>query len=239
VQSNSNIAWLVLRLIFHLYALPFTSIANVVVIFTKWKSLADHSFVRVVKLTVTIVMGVAFLLFVGFAIFIYGIFSPRIVSTLSDYPGSEYHVTSQPVASVCNVTVRGWSLEELAAVVAAAQSVDYPDVYQRILKTVLFKWDARPFLGNPQLFGMLVTKSDSPQAVLGFEGIRTGRHVGIVLETVLCYWYPFLMGAIVPFFTIVNQFFLAPILNAYSMALSSDALGLVPVSESCLAVARS
>jgi hypothetical protein len=54
----------------------------------------------------------------------------------------------------------------------------------------------------------------------------------------LCYWYPLVMSAIVPFFAIVNQLFLAPLLNAGAVQLSNWALGIVPVSTEFLREGR-
>jgi hypothetical protein len=84
---------------------------------------------------------------------------------------------------------------------------------------------------NPDLPSLIVAKAGTNQTVLGLQGVAVPYHMGVVIETVLCFWYSKLMVYVIPFFALVNQFFLAPILNTYTMILATDALGLVPVSE--------
>jgi hypothetical protein len=225
--------------VFNLYSLPFCSISNCIVLLTRWDALVGQTFVKSVKLTVTVVIGIALLIFSAFAIFIVVFFSPIVVSTLEPLPSNGTIVTQRPPSSICGLVVANWSLIEYAGMAAAAQSVAYPPVYEAILGKVLAvgDWTARPRLDNAELPLLLVNRTGS-RAVVGFQGVAAPYHVGVVLESVLCYWYPVLMGAIVPFFAIVNQFFLAPILNAYSMQLSNHALGLVPVSTDFLERAR-
>jgi hypothetical protein len=232
VQSKSSTFPLVVRVVFNIYALPFCSISNIAVLIAKWRALSEHVFVKSVKLTV------ALLIFAGFAIYVATFFTPVIVSAIGPFAGTGKVVTDRPVSSVCRVAVENWSMVEFAGIAAAAQSVRYPDVSAAILATALAdrNWTQASELDNQNIPVLVVSSANG--TVVGFQGIAAPYHLGVLLETVLCYWYPLLMGLLVPFFAIVNQLFLAPILNAYSMELANRALGLVPVSTAFFGGAR-
>jgi hypothetical protein len=231
VQSDSNKWSLVIRVLFNLYALPFCAISNAAVLILKWRALSPHPFVRRVKITVAVLIGISFLIFAGFAIFIVVFFSPVVIAKLSISSPTGVAITTSPPAAICNVAIGDWSLSELAAVVASAQSVEFPNVVSQILSSVVPGASATPVTDNANLPSLIVAKDGTNQTVLGLQGIAIPYHMGVVLETALVFWYSTLMGFIIPFFAIVNQFFLAPILNAYSMLLSTEALGLVPISR--------
>lgn len=95
-----------------------------------------------------------------------------------------------------------------------------------------------PFVGfikevTTSLYGEFVYNITT---VGGFGGLMDIRHVGILLENVVKYWYGVAMASIIPFFSVIKRFILGSVLEELSKYVDTWFLGLVPHSDQMIMI---
>jgi hypothetical protein len=252
-SATATERWVIaLRTIFTLYALPFLVCSNVSIIFLK-RSVMNTENRRMVKRMLWICMILVLIFFVLLIVFSLVInfgFKPFVLKELTPVPDSYVSrtISKSAQAAFCRNVIENWTVVELAGLAAMAQSYGHRNAQEAILSaftdnlTVFEDIPMPEALASPMIIAVKdkslafrklgrfdsLTNNESNliAASFAFQGVREKGQVGILLENILAYWYPKVMGFVVPLFQTVNDLFLGNFLNALSTTLAVLATGL-------------
>jgi hypothetical protein len=216
--------WRALLLIF---TLPFVVLSSQWRLFTHWKQLKKHEDVRLAKIIGVGLLGVALIFFfVGLALYY----------TFPDTEANDLHVEPVNVTRTFSVedqpalcrALEGWNMTQLVALPALveAKSRNRTDLMEYVSFLADIPQQEEPLLTiNSVLNGHASFHPRTNRLVVGMAPLGATANYAIFLETSLPFWYQKIFGALIPFYSLVWDFFLSNICRSASEFSISVVLG--------------
>jgi hypothetical protein len=226
---------IVFRVLFNVYAFPFVALCNVSTLFTKWRPLTvKHRDIRRVKIVTCLFIAFVFVLLIVYSIIVTFFFKPLVLTDFHYIRPTGTRVTNVPESAVCEMTVGGWTLLELAGFSMVAQQLgtNYEDVAVSMFQYFWLNDNySVKLMNNPMSLPSLYVESGGrPRGVLAIQGVASKRQLGILFENILAYWYEVFIGSVVPFFAAVQNMFLGSLLTQTTVFAQRAFLGLTEAS---------
>jgi hypothetical protein len=225
--SAANTIFLLFRVVFGILMAPYVFLSNLAVLVLQWSSLSSRKHIKLIKIVTAAVIAAFLVVLIAMAIFLTTSVHPLVMNELDYVKPTFTKVTSSLPTGICGDRIGGYSIMELASFNMLAHQVpDHTHVSQTMAEylSVDHKFQQYLYFGGVQ-YGLFVRDSEN-QTVLAIQGVTGQRQLGILFENILSYWYSVAMGALIPFFGLFNDIFLAHVLSIVSTLVTGVFLGL-------------